>query len=77
MADISANILKKFGKNLQTIRLEKGLTLRDLEIESGIDNGKISKMESGETNITIITLLKLSQALQVTPNELLEGLINR
>lgn len=75
MADKQPVILKKFGKNLQEARLKKGFTLRQLEIETGIDNGKISKMESGEINITLVTFLKLAKALQIGPNLLLEGLV--
>lgn len=64
-------VLASLGKNLRKLREKNGWTLRDLADYSGIDNSKISKIEKGSVNITVITLIELSNALGVLPAELL------
>lgn len=62
-----SEILKIIGKNIKTIRLEKGLTQVDLvgRIEAQIDTTNISRIEQGRTNATIHTLYRISKALEV------------
>jgi transcriptional regulator with XRE-family HTH domain len=62
--------LKEFGENLKKIRTRKGLSLRALSYECTIDFSDIGKIERGETNPTLLTLLQLAKALQVSPDEL-------
>jgi transcriptional regulator with XRE-family HTH domain len=64
-------VLIRLGKNLRRLRERNGWTLRMLASRSNIDNSKISKIEKGLINITVITLIELSVALGVTPAELL------
>jgi transcriptional regulator with XRE-family HTH domain len=65
-------LLKKFGKNLQRIRVKKGLTLRKLAEECGIDHGKISKIENGKINVTFSTAAALAIGLGVNLAELID-----
>ncbi len=62
-----SQVLKTIGQNIKKIRQEKGLTQVDLvgKIEARIDTTNISRIEQGRTNATIITLYKISQALEV------------
>ena len=62
-----SEILKTIGQNIKRLRLEKGLTQVDLvgKIESKIDTTNISRIEKGRTNATILTLYRISQALEV------------
>jgi transcriptional regulator with XRE-family HTH domain len=64
--------LKKFGENLQNIRLAKGLSQRGLASLCTIDHSDISKIERGERNITILTILELASALEIKPRRLLD-----
>ncbi len=66
-----AEILKKFGKNIKKIREKKGLSLREMSYACNLDNSKISKIEQGRINITLLTLIELSVGLEVHPSELL------
>lgn len=70
--DFSEEYLKKFGENLKKIRKAKGFSLRGLSTECKIDYSDIAKMEKGERNITILTVLELATALQVNPKKLLD-----
>ncbi|MBK9939463.1 MAG: helix-turn-helix transcriptional regulator [Chitinophagaceae bacterium] len=57
--------IKAFGKRLKSIRIKKGLSQLDLELESGISRTEISRIENGLKNIEFFTLIKLAVALQI------------
>jgi len=67
-----SEILKKVGKRIQEIRLEKGLTQVELvgRIEGEIDTTNISRIESGRTNPTLLTLYRIAVALEVPLTDL-------
>ena len=62
--------LKEFGSNLKKIRKRKGLSLRALSYECSIDFSDIGKIERGEINVTLLTIVQLAKALEVPPGEL-------
>ena len=66
------------GRNLKRLRKEQNLTLIDLEVATGINNGEISRLERGLKNVELITLTKLADALEVDLYEffLPEELVN-
>ena len=65
-------IFKQVGKKVQKIRTLKGLSQVDLvgKMEGNIDTTNISRIESGRTNPTLLTLYRLAQALEVPISEL-------
>lgn len=63
--------LEKFGLRIKELRLKKGLSQTRLAIACKLDNSKISKIEAGKVNITMLTLLNISAALEIEPMELL------
>ncbi len=65
-------LLKRLGKNIQELRINKGLTQVDLvgKIEGDIDTTNISRIESGRTNPTFFTLCRIAEALEVPLPEL-------
>lgn len=68
-----SEILKKVGKKIQEIRLNRGLTQVELvgKIEGEIDTTNISRIEAGRTNPTVYTLFRIAEALGVPLNELM------
>jgi transcriptional regulator with XRE-family HTH domain len=64
-------ILQRFGTHLERLRKDRGLSLRELSYACNIDNSKISKIEKGMINITMITILDLAMGLEISPMELL------
>ncbi|WP_207513042.1 helix-turn-helix domain-containing protein [Longitalea luteola] len=64
------DILKKFGDNLKKIRKRKGLSLRALSYECSIDFSDIGKIERGQTNITLLTIMQLAKALDIPAEDL-------
>ena len=63
--------LQKIGENLLRLRTEKGYTQEQLSYECDVDRAKISKIESGQANLYVTTLLDLAEGLKVSPDELL------
>lgn len=65
-------IFKQVGRNIQQIRIGKGLSQVDLvgRIEGNIDTTNISHIEQGRTNPTLLTLYRIAQALEVSLSDL-------
>jgi len=57
--------LKKFGNNLRKIRKEKGFTMEGLANEAEIEYRQIGRIERGEINTSIISLLRICEVLQI------------
>ena len=68
----SENLFKIVGNNIRNIRITKGLSQFDLSIkvEGNIDYTNISRIEQGRTNPTLLTLYRISKALDVPLIEL-------
>lgn len=61
--------------SLKSKRLERGLTLTELAKLSGVHIVKIAQIESGKidpANMTLRNAVKLADALQIDPRELLK-----
>jgi transcriptional regulator with XRE-family HTH domain len=56
--------LVEIGGKIRKKRLSKGLTMMDLSFDSDIDYRQIGRIERGETNFTIKTLLRICQSLK-------------
>lgn len=60
------------GMNIRKYRTQKGMTMKDVEILSGLSNGHLCKIEKGvRRRLNEETLLKISMCLNVAPDELL------
>ena len=68
-----SEILKKVGKRIKEVRLQKGISQADLvgKMQREIDPTNISRIESGRTNPTVFTLFRIAEALGVPLNELM------
>jgi transcriptional regulator with XRE-family HTH domain len=64
--------LANLGNHLKKLREAKGLSLRELAAECSIDHSDIAKMEKGERNITFLTMVELSKALQLPLKKILD-----
>ena len=62
--------LKAFGNRLKTLRIAKGMSQLDLEVESGINRTEISRIENAQRNIEFYTIVKLAKALGIEVKEL-------
>jgi len=66
------NISIIFGKSLQKIRKERKWSQEKFADIIGIHRTYLGAIERGEKNITIITIHKISKALNVSISELFE-----
>ncbi|MCS3800868.1 helix-turn-helix domain-containing protein [Niastella sp. OAS944] len=71
MTDDNKQELEQFGAILKQLRQEKKLTLLDLEVRTGINEGTLSKIENGRKNFNFTTLVKLAKGLEVPVSKLL------
>jgi transcriptional regulator with XRE-family HTH domain len=63
-----------FGDNVRRARKARGWTQETLAGESGLAVVQVSRVERGVREIRLLTLLRLLRALEVAPEELLDGL---
>ena len=61
-----------FGKQLEKFRVQQNLSYRQLAQRCDLDHSVISKIEKGEVNIQIGTVLELAKGLNVQPKELFD-----
>jgi len=73
MPDQISDIIRKvIGQRIRHYREESRLTLRDLEVISGVGHSWIAKVEKGQINLQIDSLIKLLAALEIQPRELFD-----
>ena len=62
--------LKSLGFRLKELRLEKGLTLKELGYRIDKDPQSISRVEMGDINPTYLYLIKLCEGLEIKLSDL-------
>jgi transcriptional regulator with XRE-family HTH domain len=65
-------IAKSFGKVLQQLRKERGLSQEELGFESGYHRTYISQLERGKKSPSLQTIFQLAKVLKVEPSEIVE-----
>ena len=66
------NYLIKLGKRIAKVRKAKGLTQDDLWYEAEIARRTVNKVELGQGNVKIGTLIKISKVLEISLEELVK-----
>lgn len=61
---------KKVGKRIKKARKEKGITQQKLAEMTKMHDTTISRIETGFSNPSILTLNKIAKALRIPPAEL-------
>lgn len=72
MNEFPKEIAKRIARNVRVLRSQMGLTQETLSHRSGIAVRHLQKVEAGQVNVTLATLVRLSSALGVDPSELLK-----
>ncbi len=63
--------LKFIGTKIVKLRAQKGMSQEDLAGVAGVNRGYISRIENGRVAFSIPVLIKIAEALDVKPDELL------
>jgi transcriptional regulator with XRE-family HTH domain len=64
--------LKTLGNHIATMRKERGLTQVELAEKLGTEYPQIGRLERGQTNASIITLMKIAKELGVSISDLVK-----
>jgi transcriptional regulator with XRE-family HTH domain len=62
--------LSQLGKKIRQKRQEKKLSLDKLALLCDVEKANLSRIESGKTNFTVLTLRKITMALFTHPSEM-------
>ena len=66
------DILKRFGKRVAEIRKSKGLSQEKCALQIGFERAYMGKLERGERDIRLTTLVRLAKGLGVSLSSLLD-----
>ncbi len=61
------------GANVRKLRLERGISQRDLADLCNFETSNMCRIEQGGSNLTLLNLYKISAALKVELTELFDG----
>jgi putative transcriptional regulator len=61
--------LAALGARIKELRLKKNMTQNDLAVQCDFEKASMSRIESGKTNITVLTLKKISTVLETDIHE--------
>jgi transcriptional regulator with XRE-family HTH domain len=67
---IERKILAALGGRIRELRTTKGLSLSELAHRCEFEKASLSRIELGKTNTTVLTLCKISKALDIPVSEL-------
>jgi transcriptional regulator with XRE-family HTH domain len=66
--------LQQFGARVRTLRKAKELSQEQLAERTGLHRTYIGGIERGERNVSLINIVRLANALEVSPSDLLQGI---
>lgn len=64
-------ILGALATKFKEVRTKQGLSQRKLALIAGMEYNQVQKLEKGESNLQITTIIRLMIALNLTPNDIL------
>ena len=68
------NVLEQIGSRIKDLRISKQMTQDNLAEKCNWDYQYVSRLESGNTNMTIRTIIKLCYALEVRLEDVFKGI---
>jgi transcriptional regulator with XRE-family HTH domain len=72
MTSKEKTLLKAFGNRITQIREKKGLSIRGAAFKCDMDHSALVRIEQGYKNVSLTTLKKLSQGLEVSMKQLVD-----
>ncbi|WP_185147130.1 helix-turn-helix domain-containing protein [Chryseobacterium sp. KBW03] len=74
MKDSDQIILKKIGERLQQTRVQKNLTQKELAFMVDVEISQITRIERGVINTSILSLLRITDVLEISISDFLKDL---
>lgn len=69
---VHEEFLKKLGENITEKRKERGFTSKELGYRCEMEKSNLIAIEQGRVNVTVKTLVKIANALEIEVKELFE-----
>ena len=66
------DLLNRFGEAIRQERKRQGISQEQLALLAEIDRGYMGNVERGEENISLASILKVTEVLKVKPSVLLD-----
>lgn len=66
-------VLRRLGLQLRVLRTARELSQEDVATAAGLDRSYVSRIERGAHNMTVLTLARLAEVLEVPVGELLDS----
>ena len=70
---MSQEIRDIIAKNIQKLRIAKGISREELSLAIEVDNSYISKLEKGKINITLDKIVKIAEYFEIKPYLLIKS----
>ena len=67
-------ITTKFGERIKQIRLSKGISQEKFALSIEMDRTYYASVENGKRNISIVNIEKIAKGLEVSLEELFQGI---
>ena len=65
-----AEVRKAFGARLRALRKAQKLSQEGVALKCGLDRSYVGQIERGESNLSLVNILRIAEALGVGPGEL-------
>ncbi len=76
MPNLSKNrqdpVLVALGVALRRIRLEKSISQEKLALLAEVDRSYVGRVERGDNNVAVLTLIRLARAMDISMAEIME-----
>lgn len=66
--------LTDLGARIRALRTKRKMTLAKLAAECNFEKGNLCRIESGQKNVSYLTLCKIAAGLKIPVSQLLRGL---
>ncbi|WP_298929921.1 helix-turn-helix transcriptional regulator [uncultured Ramlibacter sp.] len=64
--------LLALGAAIREVRMEQGVSQEALALLAGVDRSYVGRVERGDNNVAVLTLMRLAAALGLQASQLLE-----
>ena len=69
-----ADVLKKTGLRIKTLRMEHHMTQERLSNDIGMAQSYLAEVENGKRNVSLVNIARIARGLGVQLSELFEGI---